>query len=184
MGTLISNTGDIRLSYLRARAELAVIQGKVHNLLYSRTSQRLDLEQRTEALRGVEQMLSGWRGSLPPDLLRSDVLFECFSPVQIHLVMNMHNRYLECLYRIRGIFAFDEVWVGRVCLYLSPTVIELGEDGVDGAVDRSEIQALPENWAECVEQCRLGLKLSAFGRETEFSVWLVNLPTRLFPASN
>ena len=183
MGILVSNTGNIRLNYLRARAELAVIQGKVYKILYSRTAQRLDEDQRSKALLGIEQMLSSWRSSIPPELLRSDVLFKCFSPMPIHLVMNMHNRYLECLYRIRGVFAFDEAWVGRVCRYLSPAVIELGEDGVDGEVNHSEIPALPGNWTECVQKCRLGLELSAFGRETEFSIWLVTPFTGLDRAS-
>lgn len=174
MGILVSKTGHIRFNYLYARAELAIIQGKVHNLLYSRTSQRLSEEQKSGTLRLIEQMLSNWRSGIPPALLLADVLFESFDRIPIYLMMNMHNRYLECLYRINGNFAFDEAWISRVCQYLRPTVIELGEDGIDGEVDHSEIPPLPEKWAECVQQCRLGLELSAFGRETEYSIWLAH----------
>ncbi|RSM05394.1 hypothetical protein CDV31_009632 [Fusarium ambrosium] len=74
--------------------------------------------------------------------------------------------------RIHGIFAFDEAWINRVRGYLSPEVIKLGEDGIDGKVDHSNMPPLPDKWIEDVQYCRLGLELSAFGHETEYSVWL------------
>ncbi|EWG49161.1 hypothetical protein FVEG_16421 [Fusarium verticillioides 7600] len=55
-GILESRTGTIRFNYLRVRSELAIIQGKVHNFLYSRTAQRLSQEQRAETKDRVEQI--------------------------------------------------------------------------------------------------------------------------------
>ncbi|KAF5555886.1 transcriptional activator Mut3p [Fusarium mexicanum] len=107
MGILESCTGRIRFNYLRARSELAIIQGKVHNFLYSRRAQRLSEEQRAETKLRIEQLLSNWRSALPQELLRSDKLFQDFSTISVHFVMNM-----------------------------------------------------------------LGLELSAFGRDTEYSAWL------------
>ncbi|SCN99274.1 related to transcriptional activator Mut3p [Fusarium fujikuroi] len=172
MGILESCTGTIRFNYLRARSELAIIQGKVHNFLYSRTAQRLSQEQRAETKVRIEQMLSNWRSALPQELLRSDKLFQDFSTISVHLVMNMYNRYLECLYRIHGTFAFDETWIDRARCYLSPTVIPTGDDGIDGKINQKEISPLPSAWSDCVEHSRLGLELAAFGRETEYSTWL------------
>ncbi|KAJ4229171.1 hypothetical protein NW759_003893 [Fusarium solani] len=179
IGILTSDTDHVQFNYLRARAELAVIQGKVHNLLYSRTAHRLNEEQRSETLSRIEKMLSNWRNAIPAELMHSNGLFKRFSRMPIQLMMNMYNRHLECLYRIHGIFAFDEAWISRIRSYLSATVIELGEDGIDGEVNHSEIAPLPGEWAECVQHCRLGLELSAFGRETEYSVWWVQPFTSL-----
>ncbi|KAM5349476.1 hypothetical protein ACJ41O_005981 [Fusarium nematophilum] len=172
MGILTSDTDHVQFNYLRARAKLAVIQGKVHNLLYSRTVHRLNEVQRSETLYGIQNMLSNWRDAIPAELMHSDGLFKRFSRMPIQLMMNMYNRHLECLYRIHGVFAFDEAWISRVRGYMSPTVIELTEDGIDGEVKHSEIIPLPGEWTECVRHCRLGLELSAFARETEYSVWL------------
>ncbi|KAF4962576.1 hypothetical protein FSARC_9354 [Fusarium sarcochroum] len=172
LAILKSDTEDPRFNYLRARAELAIIQGKVHNFLYSRTAQRLTQEQRSETRFRIEHLLSNWQTGLPRDLLHPDGLSRRFSRIPVHLVMNMYNRYLECLYRIHGIFAFDETWINRVRCYLSPSVIQTGDDGVDGQIDHREITPLPSDWGDCVEQSRLGLELSAMGRETEYSVWL------------
>ncbi|PNP81159.1 hypothetical protein FNYG_05626 [Fusarium nygamai] len=172
MGILESCTGKIRFNDLRARSELAIIQGKVHNFLYSRTAQRLSQEQRAETKVRIEQLLSNWRSALPLELLLSDKLFQDFSTISVHLVMNMYNRYLECLYRIHGTFAFEETWIERSRCYLSPAVIPTGDDGIDGRINQKEISPLPGAWAECVEHSRLGLEMSAFGRETEYSTWL------------
>ncbi|KAM0429229.1 hypothetical protein ACHAPT_006443 [Fusarium lateritium] len=172
IGILVSDVGDIQFNYLRARAELAVIQGRIHNLLYSRTAHRLNKEQRNETFSRIQLLLDNWRGTIPAELLHSGSLFERYSRTQIQLMTNLYNRYLECLYRIYGIFAFDEAWIGRVRKYLTADVITLGEDGRDGEVDHSSMSPLPDKWAECVQYCRLGLELSAFGREVEYSAWL------------
>lgn len=123
----------------------------------------------------IEHLLSNWRSVIPQEIISSDGLFLRFSNMPVHLVMNMYNRYLECLYRIHGIFAFDEMWVNRVRCYLSPLVIETSDDGIDGDIDYSEIDPLPSEWSNCVQHSRLGLELSASSRETEYSVWQVLL---------
>lgn len=171
MGIMVSDLGGVRFNYLRARAELAVIQGRVHNLLYSRTAQRLSPEQRSETRFHIEILLSNWRSSIPQALMTSDGIFRRLSHTPIHLMMNMYNRHLECLYRIHGVFAFDETWIDRVRCYLSPSCIEISDDGMDGEINHREISPLPDDWSNCVQHSRLGLELSAFGRETEYSVW-------------
>lgn len=181
MGIFVSDVDCLRFNYLRARAQLAVIQGKIHNLLYSRTSHRLNEEQRSETLSRIQRSLSCWRDAIPAELFRSDRLLNLFSRMPVQLIINMHSRYLECLYRIHGIFAFDEAWISRVRCYLSPTVIEQGENGIDGEVKKSEISPLPDEWGECVQHCRLGLMLSVFGTETEYSIWYGRLVSRFEP---
>lgn len=119
----------------------------------------------------IEYLLSNWRNAIPQEIMYSDGLFRRFSYMPVHLVINMYNRYLECLYRIYGIFAFDEMWINRVRCYLSPSVIVTGDDGIDGEINHGEISPLPNEWSDCVQHTRLGLELSAFGRESEYSVW-------------
>ncbi|KAH7152592.1 fungal-specific transcription factor domain-containing protein, partial [Dactylonectria macrodidyma] len=172
IGILTSNIGHFKFNYFRARAELAVIQGKVHNLLYSRTAQRLSEEQRSEALSRVKQMICDWRNTIPTELMDSDALLKRFSRMAVQLMMNMYNRHLECVYRVHGIFAFDEAWIHRVRGYLSSSVIELRDGEINSELNHTEIAPLPGEWEACVQHCRLGLELSAFGKETEYSVWL------------
>ncbi|KAF5596434.1 transcriptional activator Mut3p [Fusarium subglutinans] len=79
---------------------------------------------------------------------------------------------LELPEPIHGTFAFDETWIDRARCYLSPAAIPTGDDGIDGRINQKEISSLPSAWTDCVELSRLGLELSAFGRETEYSTWL------------
>lgn len=151
------------------------MQGRVHNFLYSRSARRLTLEQRFETQFRIEYSLSNWRNAIPQELMSSDSLFRRFSPIPIHLITNMYSRFLECLYRMYGIFAFDETWIERVRCYLTPSVIQTDDDGIDSSINHGEISPLPNEWSDCVQHSRLGLELSAFGKETEYSVWLVDL---------
>ncbi|KAF5624426.1 dehydrogenase s [Fusarium sp. NRRL 52700] len=120
----------------------------------------------------IEQLISNWSSALPKEILRSDTLFQYFFTISAHPVMNMYNRYLKCLYRIHGTLAFDETKINRAQCYLSQAVIPTCDNGIDGRINQEEINSLPRAWFDCVEHSRLGLEISAFGRETEYSTWL------------
>ncbi|KAH6871637.1 hypothetical protein B0T10DRAFT_590847, partial [Thelonectria olida] len=171
-GFVTSSTDSVRFNYFRARVDLAVIQGKAHDILYSRRAQKLSREQRLQNISRVEQMLLTWRTGIPAELLTAEGLYRRLSPIPIHLMMNMYNRHLECLFRIHSIFSFDQDWLNRVRCYLSPMVIELREDEVDGEVIHSGLTPLPRGWTECVEYCRLSLEILTSGKQTEYSIWL------------
>ncbi|KAF2964368.1 hypothetical protein GQX73_g9216 [Xylaria multiplex] len=124
-GILTSSSGGISVNYLLKRVELARIQGRVHDILYSRRSHLLSRDQRLINISRIEQMLSEWRGTIPDELLHP-------------------GGHLECLFRIHAIFSFDDSWIRRTNCYFSPTVIELGEDEVDGELVKSGLTPLPE----------------------------------------
>ncbi|KAI0415267.1 hypothetical protein F5X98DRAFT_346968 [Xylaria grammica] len=69
MGMLTSSTGGISVNYLRKRVELARIQGRVYDILYSRRSHLLTPDQRLNNISLVAHMLSEWRGTIPAELL-------------------------------------------------------------------------------------------------------------------
>ncbi|KAI0968433.1 fungal-specific transcription factor domain-containing protein [Xylaria arbuscula] len=168
LGILTSSIGGISINYMRKRVELAHIQGKVHDILYSRRSHYLTQDQRLNNISRVEKMLVEWRNKLPAELLRSGGLLECFSGTPAFLMMDMYNRHLECLFRIHSIFSFDDSWMRRTHCYFLPTVIELGEDEVDGELVNLGLSPLPEAWADCVENCRLCLELATSDKFTEY----------------
>ncbi|RWA06038.1 hypothetical protein EKO27_g9067 [Xylaria grammica] len=166
IGMLTSSTGGISVNYLRKRVELARIQGRVYDILYSWRSHLLTPDQRLNDISLVAQMLSEWRGTIPAELLHPGGLFQCFSGTPAFLVMDMYNRHLECLFRIHDIFSFDDSWLGRTHCYLSPAVIELGGDEVDGKLVKSGLAPLPEAWGDCIQYGRTCLELSVFGNFT------------------
>ncbi|KAI0543216.1 fungal-specific transcription factor domain-containing protein [Xylaria digitata] len=169
VGILTSSSEGISVNYLLKRVELARIQGRVHDILYSRRSHLLTRDQRLTNISRIEQMLYEWRGTIPDELLHPGGLFRCFSGIPAFLMMDMHNRHLECLFRIHAIFSFDDSWIRRTHCYFSPAVIELGEDEVDGELVKSGLTPLPEVWADCIQYCRACLELFILGNFTEYS---------------
>lgn len=170
-GFVVSTNDGVRFNYFRTRVDLAVIQGKAHDILYSRRAQNLSHEQKLHNISRVEQMLVTWRAGIPAELLTAEGLSRRLSRMATQLMMKMHNRYLECRFRIRSIHSFNQDWLDRVRCYLSPIVIELREDEVDGEVIRSDLASLPRGWTECVELCRTTLKLLTSGKQTDYSIW-------------
>ncbi|KAH7123007.1 hypothetical protein EDB81DRAFT_847312 [Dactylonectria macrodidyma] len=164
---------NIRFNYLRARVQLAYIEGKAHDVLYSRRSQTLTPQQRLTTTTRIAAMLYDWHRKIPQELQQADTLGQ-LPPAFVQTMMNMYYRHLECLFRIHSVFLFDDHWLNRVTCYLSPAVIEIGddEDAVDGEVVRANLAPLPSGWAECVEYCRLCLRLSSLCKQTEYSFWL------------
>ncbi|XEU95867.1 hypothetical protein FSHL1_001152 [Fusarium sambucinum] len=173
VGVMISCTDSIRFNYLRARARFAYIQGKAFDLLYSQKSTTLAKEQKHSMMLRIEEMLVEWVQEIPVELHTAEGIRERFSPAATDLMMNLWFHHAECRIKIRSIFAFEDAWVNRVKLYLSPPVIDMSDD-VDGEVRRGDIPPLPSGWDECVIYGRVCLELLLKKRPTEYILWLHN----------
>ncbi|KPM36540.1 hypothetical protein AK830_g10008 [Neonectria ditissima] len=166
-----SPNGSVRFNYLRTRVQLAFIQGKVHDVLYSRRAQSLTQQQRLASIARVKGMLFDWHKKIPEEFQQAETIGH-LPQMSIQFLTNMYFRHLECLFRIRSVFLFDEAWINRVVCYLSPAVIEIRDDEADSEVMRSNLPPLPNGWAECVNYCRHCLTLSHLSQQTEHSFWL------------
>lgn len=171
LGILTSSIDGTRFNYLLARVKLATIQGKLHDLLYSKRARQLTELQRQQGIARVNTMLLAWRDSIPGELLMPEGLHQRFGKASIHLMANMLNRHLECLLRLYSIFSFDEAWLDRARSYLSPEVIQINEHQVDSKVVHDALSPLPSGWEQCVQACRCSLQLMNWGQETEYSLW-------------
>ncbi|KAF7552226.1 hypothetical protein G7Z17_g4470 [Cylindrodendrum hubeiense] len=171
IGVLHSAKSNVRFNYLRARVQLAFIEGKAYDVLYSRRAQNLNPQQRLASVSRIENMLYDWHKKIPEEFQHADTIAQ-LPQMYIQILMNMYYRHLECLFRIHSVFLFDDGWMSRVNCYLSPTVIEIREDEVDGEVVRSNLAPLPSGWAACVKYCRYCLTLANLGKQTEYSFWL------------
>jgi hypothetical protein len=170
LGVMISSTDSIRFNYLRAKAQFAYIQGKTYDLLYSRKSTTLTKEQKHNAILRIEEMLVEWAQEIPLQLHTAEGIRERFSPAATDLMMNLWFHHAECWIKIRSIFTFEDAWINRVKLYLSPSVIDMSDD-VDGEARRGDIPPLPSGWDECVGYGRVCLELLLKKRTTEYTLW-------------
>ncbi|KAH6989595.1 hypothetical protein BKA56DRAFT_476671 [Ilyonectria sp. MPI-CAGE-AT-0026] len=171
VGVLHSTKNNARFNYLRARVQLAFIEGKAYDVLYSRKAQNLSPQQRLASISRIEHLLYDWHKKIPQEFQDAETVGK-LPRMDIQTIMNLYYRHLECLFRIHSVFLFDDVWLNRVNCYLSPTVIEIREDEADGEVVRSNLAPLPSGWGECVKYCRYCLRLANLGKPTEYSFWL------------
>ncbi|VUC37382.1 unnamed protein product [Clonostachys rosea] len=169
LGMVTSKIDGLRFNYLRARVELAHIQGKVHDLLYSKRARKLSEDQRLQNISRIDDMLRTWRESVPDGLLTADGLRRRLNDGDIQIMTNLLNRHLECIFRLHSMYSFETAWLNRVRCYLSPCVIELRDD-MDGELVHCNLAPLPGEWEECVRYCRLSLELLGMGKETEHAM--------------
>ncbi|RBR19188.1 uncharacterized protein FIESC28_05653 [Fusarium coffeatum] len=170
MGIITSSVDSIRFNYLRVKARLAHIHGNVYNLLYSPRSKTLTQAQKNNTIIRIEEMLAEWVREIPTELHTAEGIRSRLSPAASDLMMNLWFHHTECRIKVRSIFTFEDSWVNRVRLYLTPSVVDLS-DGVDGVV-RGDIPPLPSGWDECVRYARVCLELLLKRQPTEYILWL------------
>ncbi|RMJ08889.1 hypothetical protein CDV36_011510 [Fusarium kuroshium] len=172
LGVITSDTDSVQLNFLRVRIQLAFIQGKTNDLLYSQKGWKLTHEQRSNNIVRIEERMAEWLKTIPPELQTADGIKQRLSPMSTLLMLNMFYRHFECLIQLHSIFSFDDVWIDRVNSYLSPAVIEVKDDEPDGELVRAGLAPLPDGWTGCVKDARLCLELITMGRQSEFTLWL------------
>jgi len=173
LGIITSSIDSIRFNYLRVKARLAYIHGKVYNLLYSPRSKALTQAQKNKTMIRIEEMLAEWVQEIPTELHTAEGIRLRLSPVASDLMMNLWFHHAECRIKIRSIFTFEDSWVNRVKLYLIPSVVDVVDvgDGVDGVVRRGDIPPLPSGWNDCVRYARVCLELLLKRKPTEYILW-------------
>ena len=178
MGIITSSIDSTRFNYLRVKARLAYIHGNVYNLLYSPKSKTLTQAQKSNTIIRIEEMLAEWVREIPTELHTAEGIRLRLSPAASDLMMNLWFHHIECRIKIRSIFTFEDAWVNRVRLYLTPSVDDVG-DGFDGVVRRGDIPPLPSGWNDCVRCARVCLELLLKRKPTEYILWQVCLDQKL-----
>ncbi|KAL2694770.1 hypothetical protein Neosp_001357 [[Neocosmospora] mangrovei] len=171
LGVIPSDTDSVQLNFLRVRVQLAFIQGKTNDLLYSQKGRKLTPEQRSNNITRIEERMAEWLKTIPPELQTAEGIKQRLSPMPTLLMLNMFYRHFECLIQLHNIFSFDDVWIDRVNSYLSPAVIEVKDDEPDGELMRAGLAPLPPGWTGCVSGARLCMELITMGRQSEFTLW-------------
>lgn len=155
--------GDIRFNVMHARVELAFIQGKAFEALYSKRAEDTTQDQTQAQLSRIEQMLSIWRDSIPTEILQGIGL----SKTGLRMLAHISIRHLECLVKLQTLFFADDYWVDRYKTYLYPSVIEIRDNGPDLELVRSQLSPLPSGWNQCVDLSRRCLRLLGPDRQID-----------------
>ncbi|KAG9506305.1 hypothetical protein J7337_003288 [Fusarium musae] len=136
-GTLHSEDKSKHFEILRFRTELATIQGKIFDLVYSVRASELSSDQRETVADRLDEMLEEWVQSFP-EAYRGDTL-SGFGYLQLRFFKQLRVTYYHCIFSIRQATLRNEKWVERL--------LKFGE-ARNG--DDTDTPLLPSNWSGLV----------------------------------
>ncbi|KAL1882322.1 hypothetical protein Daus18300_000808 [Diaporthe australafricana] len=172
VGDMYSADGSAKLNYFRARVQLAQIQGKVYDLLFSTRARKIAAHERANRVVRLEKMLDQWRQGLPM-ALQADVIAK--SPLRSNLDMlwmaTLHCTHLVCLAKIHGVYSQDTEWLK----YMSKYINMPARDHED--IPRKETpwlrqSMLPSSWMKCLSHGRACMQLFSQLPRWEYHIWL------------
>ncbi|KAF7560177.1 hypothetical protein G7046_g3965 [Stylonectria norvegica] len=109
-GFVFSAGGRSKMNFFRARITLASIQGNVYDLLYSSRSQNLSVEERSQSVARIHQMLDQWKSHIP-DEFNALIIAES-SPTRLSsFFCILYSTRLSCLTLINQAHSWDKSWM-------------------------------------------------------------------------
>lgn len=138
-GLIYTIDGAARMNYFRMKVELAHIDGKVYDLLYSTRANKASQQERTQRVRHLEALLEQWRRKIPASL--------------------------QTLVMVHGIYSLDPDWMQRISSYSRVVMIDCDVDGTGSC--SSPRPPLPQGWTRSVETSRACMRLFSSMPQTE-----------------
>ncbi|KAM0247753.1 hypothetical protein ACHAQJ_009714 [Trichoderma viride] len=172
-GTGVISTLDGRnhFNHFRHRIDLAYIQGKIYNLLYSSRAAKTKGEERKRRISHLQAMLDLWYQRIPA-AFHIEHVASTVSPGSLVQMTKMHHEYLLSEVMTHGIYSRSADWIGKLST-VSRLAIQDITSHCAAAPDGSKDQAppLPAGWTKCVEVSRGCMKLFQETVPTECLVW-------------
>ncbi|RBQ97290.1 hypothetical protein FVER53590_09299 [Fusarium verticillioides] len=174
VGLIWTQNGQVHFNYHRRRVELAYIQGKVYDLLYSNRSSKVTAQERQRRVTRLQSMLDQWYERIP-NVFHIEHVAATVGPSQLVQMTKMHHAFLLTEVMIHGIYSHNAEWVKRISSFSRATITSVGnlENRGFGGAGKCQDQAppLPEGWNHCVDVSRGCMKLFQEATPTECLIW-------------
>lgn len=172
-GLVWTKDGQTSFNYHRMRVELAHIQGKVYDLLYSNRAVRIkgavERQQRVARLQG---MLDRWYARVPV-MFQIDHVASMVGPGELLQLTKMHHAFLLAEVMTHGIYSHDANWIKRISSFSRTIMRDMMTSckKFSASGNRDQPPPLPDGWNKCVELSRGCMKLFQEAYPTECLVW-------------
>ncbi|KAG5794033.1 hypothetical protein H9Q69_006909 [Fusarium xylarioides] len=174
VGLIWTQNGQVHFNYHRRRVELAYIQGKVYDLLYSNRSTKVTAQERQRRVTRLQSILDQWYERIP-NVFHIEHVAATVGPSQLVQMTKMHHAFLLTEVMIHGIYSHNAEWVKRISSFSRATITSVGDlenRGFDGAGKcQDQAPPLPEGWNHCVDVSRGCMKLFQEATPTECLIW-------------
>ncbi|KAF4625928.1 hypothetical protein G7Y89_g12235 [Cudoniella acicularis] len=161
-GFVFTANGHSKLNFLRARVQLARIQGSTYYCLYSVRAQNSGPDERAENITHIHQMLDKWISQVPPDF-SPRLLSQAGSPGLVRYFCVLYATHLLCRGLVAQAHAWNSQWMGSLQDY--------GKRAAAG--EATAPNPLPQCWQTLVNESRefMVLFMSVERKDTAF-IWM------------
>ncbi|KAF5667353.1 transcriptional regulator [Fusarium denticulatum] len=173
VGLIWTQNGQVHFNYHRRRVELAYIQGKVYDLLYSNRSSKVTAQERQRRVSRLQCMLDQWYERIP-NVFHIEHVAATVGPSQLVQMTKMHHAFLLTEVMIHGIYSHNAEWVKRISSFSRATITCVGNlenRGFGAGKCQDQAPPLPEGWNHCVDVSRGCMKLFQEATPTECLIW-------------
>lgn len=172
----IISTRDRQSSFniFRQRVELAHIEGKAFDLLYSPKSMELDTPAKQARVSSIQKMLDEWYSRIPIAFKLENVTSTVVGHDELIQLNHMYHAYILCLLCANGIWSGEAEWMQRIDS-LSRAAIEDVALALQGPKITTCTQhlnpPLAEGWSLCARSSRDYIKLIHGSPKAQCLMW-------------
>ncbi|XXH03348.1 hypothetical protein Hte_009746 [Hypoxylon texense] len=161
--------GCSQFNYLRARVQLAYVEGKVYDYLLSNRSTKLSRASREERVSHLSRLLDQWLQAMPASLRLGSITQTLGKAALTHLIFLYHT-YLICSTTLLGLYSFEAPWIQSINKSSSEALRNF--DTQAHVCMRNQHPELSHSWVTCVGISRECLKILDAESYSGCNLWL------------
>ncbi|KAK0728293.1 fungal-specific transcription factor domain-containing protein [Lasiosphaeria miniovina] len=162
IGNIPLADGKGKMNLFRVMCELAMVEGKVYNKLYSTKATKQSDGELLNTIGELDQELEDWKDSIPIDFRPEHEIKASHTPLILHIVM-LHFNYYSCLTTIHRMSIHHGYWTSRLSNY-----------AIQGLNARPLNPRVYSSAALCTAAARASISLLKYIPQGDFScVWMV-----------
>lgn len=175
LGVIHTLDGSESLNIFRLRVNLAHIEGKVHDLLYSNRASKIPVPERQRRVDALQALLDRWYGGIPLAFNLTGLSARVVAPTDLVELNLLYHAFLLCVVSIHGVYSFQAEWMGHLGSQGRAAVEDYARNmqNIGDATCTRMNGAAPgdKGWRKCIEVSRGCMRVFHETRLTERILW-------------
>ncbi|KAI1112302.1 hypothetical protein F5Y14DRAFT_422232 [Nemania sp. NC0429] len=169
---LYSTDRQSQFHLFRAKVQLAHVEGRIYDTLFSNRSRKLSPEARQKAVLQVDGLIERWERSIPGPFQLENMSRNLVGGPLVHMTV-LYQTYMMCLTMRHGLYTQASPWLKALGGLGSDLLRTFSPCGGDGGMDSGGGgSSTPTIWGKCVKTSRDILKILSYQPFGGCSVWL------------